>query len=121
MANSIHLQTPSPITVQLVLFPIPINPRHFLPSVPFHSLPVVTGATDGIGREYAKGLARQKINVVVISRTESKLRDFCNELEMEHRVKTKFIVADFSQGKPIYAHIERELQGIPVGILGAKN
>lgn len=90
-----------PITSGSVLFP-----------------PVVTGATDGIGREYAKGLARQKINVVVISRTESKLRDLCNELEMEHRVKTKFIVADFSQGKSIYGHIERELQGVPVGILG---
>lgn len=82
-------------------------------------LAVVTGATDGIGREYIKGLAKQKINVVAISRTESKLRELCNELEMEHRVKTKFIVADFSRGRPIYQHIEKELQGIPVGILGA--
>lgn len=79
---------------------------------------MVTGATDGIGREYIKGLARQRINVVAISRTESKLRDLCNELETECNVKTKYIVADFSKGRPIYAHIERELQGIPVGILG---
>lgn len=78
----------------------------------------MTGATDGIGREYIKGLAKQKINVVAISRTESKLRDLCNELELEHRVKTKYIVADFSKGRPIYEKIEKELQGIPVGILG---
>lgn len=82
------------------------------------SFAVVTGATDGIGREYARGLAKQKINVVVISRTESKLRELCNELEAEYRVKTKFIVADFSQGKPIYSHIAKELENIPIGILG---
>ena len=63
-------------------------------------------------------MAKQNINVVAISRTESKLRELCNELEMEHRVKTKYIVADFSQGRPVYVHIEKELQGIPVGILG---
>lgn len=92
--------------------------RSKLTTYRFCSFSVVTGATDGIGREYAKGLAQQKINVVVVSRTESKLRDLCNELELEHRVKTKYIVADFGQGKPVYAQIEKELQGIPVGILG---
>jgi 17beta-estradiol 17-dehydrogenase / very-long-chain 3-oxoacyl-CoA reductase len=34
---------------------------------------VVTGATDGIGKEYAKELARHGMNIVLISRTESKL------------------------------------------------
>lgn len=59
--------------------------------------------------------------MVAISRTESKLRDLCNELEMEHKVKTKYIVADFSKGRPVYEHIEKELHGIPVGILGKRN
>lgn len=34
----------------------------------------VTGASDGIGKEYAKELARQNINVVLIARTEEKPR-----------------------------------------------
>lgn len=38
--------------------------------------------------------------------------------ESQHKVKTKWIVADFSKDKSIYDHIARELEGIPVGILG---
>lgn len=38
--------------------------------------------------------------------------------EAEYKVKTKWIAADFSKGKEVYRHIENELSGIPVGILG---
>lgn len=38
--------------------------------------------------------------------------------ETDFNVKTKYIVADFSKGQPIYQRIENELAGIPVGILG---
>jgi len=34
----------------------------------------VTGSTDGIGRAYAQELARRGVNIVLISRTEEKLR-----------------------------------------------
>lgn len=37
--------------------------------------------------------------------------------ENEYKVKTKWIVADFAKGREVYTHIERELSGIPVGIL----
>lgn len=38
-------------------------------------------------------------------------------LESKYSVKTKYIVADFSQGKKIYDNIKKELETIPVGIL----
>lgn len=42
---------------------------------------VVTGATDGIGKEFALQLAKKKFNVFLISRTASKLeaaaKDIC--------------------------------------------
>lgn len=41
---------------------------------------MITGATDGIGKEYAKELAKQGLNVVLISRTKAKLVDVCNEI-----------------------------------------
>lgn len=41
---------------------------------------VITGATDGIGKEYAKELAKQGLNVVLISRTKSKLVEVCNQI-----------------------------------------
>lgn len=34
---------------------------------------MVTGSTDGIGKEYAKQLAQRGINIVLIARNETKL------------------------------------------------
>ncbi|KAH8412449.1 hypothetical protein KR009_002297 [Drosophila setifemur] len=78
---------------------------------------VVTGSTDGIGKEYAKELARQGLNLVLISRTKEKLIAVTNEIEGEFKVKTKWIAADFAKGREVYEHIEKELAGIEVGIL----
>lgn len=40
----------------------------------------VTGASDGIGKAYAREFAKQGLNVVLISRTERKLRDVCEAI-----------------------------------------
>lgn len=47
---------------------------------PKWSYTVITGSTDGIGREYAKQLANRGINIVLISRTKSKLIEVANEI-----------------------------------------
>ncbi|XP_055547198.1 inactive hydroxysteroid dehydrogenase-like protein 1 [Wyeomyia smithii] len=78
---------------------------------------VVTGCTDGIGKEYAFQLAARGLDIVLISRTSEKLVAAAAEIEQRYHVKTKWIAADFSQGQPIYDKIKRELAGIPVGIL----
>jgi 17beta-estradiol 17-dehydrogenase / very-long-chain 3-oxoacyl-CoA reductase len=44
------------------------------------SFTVVTGCTDGIGKQYSIELAKQGLNVVLISRTESKLIELSNEI-----------------------------------------
>lgn len=36
----------------------------------------------------------------------------------ESKVKTKIVVADFTQGVGVYDHIERELADLPIAILG---
>lgn len=47
---------------------------------------VVTGATDGIGLAYAKELAARNVNIVLISRSEEKLRRVCAEIgEFEYQ------------------------------------
>ncbi|KAL4721478.1 hypothetical protein ACJJTC_014341, partial [Scirpophaga incertulas] len=81
-------------------------------------LPAVTGSTDGIGKEYALELGRRGFNVVLISRNLDKLKAVAKEIETQHKVKTKIIVADFSRGAEVYPHIEQELKDIPVGVLG---
>ncbi|KAM3959138.1 inactive hydroxysteroid dehydrogenase-like protein 1 [Aphomia sociella] len=77
----------------------------------------VTGSTDGIGKQYALELARRGCNVLLISRNPDKLKAVADEIEKEHKVKTKIIVADFSVGAEIYPKIEQELKDIPIGIL----
>lgn len=46
----------------------------------YGSWAAVTGSSDGIGKEYAKELARQGINVVLIARNEAKLQAVADEI-----------------------------------------
>lgn len=41
---------------------------------------MITGATDGIGKEFALQLAKNKFNVFLISRTTSKLEGVAQEI-----------------------------------------
>jgi 17beta-estradiol 17-dehydrogenase / very-long-chain 3-oxoacyl-CoA reductase len=42
---------------------------------------IVTGATDGIGKAYAMALAKKGMSVILISRTEAKLKDVKAQIE----------------------------------------
>ena len=63
---------------------------------------VITGASDGIGAEYAMELARHGFNIMIVSRTEVKLRkvqkDIKEELILNNlpMVQIKIVVSNFS-------------------------
>ncbi|CAG9797922.1 unnamed protein product [Chironomus riparius] len=78
---------------------------------------VITGSTDGIGKQYAFELAKRGMNIVLISRTESKLIEVAQKIESTYSVKTKYIAADFGSGKEIYEEIKQKLQMLDIGIL----
>ncbi|XP_053690807.1 inactive hydroxysteroid dehydrogenase-like protein 1 [Sabethes cyaneus] len=78
---------------------------------------VVTGATDGIGKCYAEILARKGLNILLISRTESKLIKVAYEIEQKYGVKTRWIAIDFSNGPEIYDKIREQLVGFEIGML----
>ena len=83
----------------------------------YGSWAVVTGCTDGIGREYARQLARNGLNVVLISRSKEKLDALSREIMTEFGVKTKVIVVDFSGGLPVYRGLKEEVNELDIGIL----
>ncbi|KAK9869731.1 hypothetical protein WA026_003468 [Henosepilachna vigintioctopunctata] len=83
----------------------------------FGSWALITGCTDGIGKAYAKELAKRGINIVLVSRNKEKLENTAREIESEFSVKTKIIVADFSQGVKAVETVKSEIGGIPIGIL----
>ncbi|XP_050548394.1 inactive hydroxysteroid dehydrogenase-like protein 1 [Daktulosphaira vitifoliae] len=78
---------------------------------------VVTGSTDGIGKEYAKALAKYGLNIVLISRNLNKLNITSMEIEKEYNVQTKIIQADFSKGQVVFDRISNVLKDVDIGIL----
>ena len=57
---------------------------------------IVTGGTDGIGKALAMELAKQKINLLLISRTASKLEAVAEEISKKHGVEVKVETIDMS-------------------------
>lgn len=57
---------------------------------------IVTGATSGIGREYAIELAKQGFHIVLIARTKENLQQLSQELEKKYKIKTYAFPLDAS-------------------------
>jgi len=57
---------------------------------------LVTGASSGIGAEFARAIAREGVSCVLTARREDRLRELANELERNHRVGTRVVVADLA-------------------------
>uniref|UniRef100_A0A673FR50 Very-long-chain 3-oxoacyl-CoA reductase-like n=1 Tax=Sinocyclocheilus rhinocerous TaxID=307959 RepID=A0A673FR50_9TELE len=78
---------------------------------------VVTGATSGIGRAYAEELAKRGLDIVLISRSDDKLRSVAKEIESRYKRQTHLIQTDFTEGHSIYSAITQQLEGLEIGIL----
>ncbi|ODV83105.1 hypothetical protein CANARDRAFT_203854 [[Candida] arabinofermentans NRRL YB-2248] len=79
---------------------------------------VVTGASDGIGKEFSTQLAKKGFNIVLISRTQSKLEKLANELESNYKNSCKIIAFDASiDNDENYKLIEKSIKDLPISIL----
>jgi len=80
---------------------------------------VVTGGTDGIGKAFAVTLARKAVNVVLISRSQSKLDAVADELRDKFGVQVKTVAVDFVHDDVTgyKLKIARELEGLEIGVL----
>ncbi|CUS24435.1 LAQU0S16e01640g1_1 [Lachancea quebecensis] len=79
---------------------------------------VVTGASDGIGKEYARQLAKRGFNLILISRTLSKLEALKADFESTFGVQVKVLAIDIAQDSPEnYSKIQDACSGLPVTVL----
>uniref|UniRef100_A0A336LEP1 CSON010487 protein n=1 Tax=Culicoides sonorensis TaxID=179676 RepID=A0A336LEP1_CULSO len=62
-------------------------------------------------------LGKNGLNVVLISRTLSKLQEVAKEIEAEFSVETRVVDVDFKNGQEIYTKIEKNIQDLEVGVL----
>ncbi|KAH8331966.1 hypothetical protein KR067_005050, partial [Drosophila pandora] len=78
---------------------------------------VVTGSTDGIGKAYAKELARRGLKLVLISRSLEKLNAVAKEIGDKYGVEVRVIDVDFTGGAEIYDKIQEKTAGLDIGVL----
>ncbi|KAM4058952.1 short chain dehydrogenase [Hirsutella rhossiliensis] len=82
---------------------------------------VVTGASDGLGKEFASQLAAKGFNLVLVSRTQSKLDSLAKELEQKYTGKglqVKTLAMDFSRDDDgDYERLGELVRGLDVAIL----
>ena len=58
---------------------------------------LITGASSGIGEAFAKRLAGEKHNLILVARSEDKLQELCKHLAGEYGVECHAVTADLSQ------------------------
>ena len=107
---------------QWLSFQFPLSAPHLEPS----DWAVVTGGTDGIGKEYALTFFRRGLNVMVISRTKERVDTTVAEVKASAPAggwgnrgtapEVVGVTADFSKAG-IYGAIGEALKGKSVGVL----
>ena len=80
---------------------------------------VITGATDGIGKGLAFEFARIGVNVVLLSRTQSKLDETAAEIKAKYpTVEVKVLAVDYGNfNAEARKRVTELLKGIDVGVL----
>ena len=77
---------------------------------------VVTGASDGIGREFAARLAEAGVNLVLAARRNDLLDEVANGLVRAHHVQVETMPIDLATGSGVEELIAR-IRGRDVGLL----
>lgn len=71
---------------------------------------LITGASGGIGEAFARRLAEEKHNLVLVARSEQRLLDLCDELMLKHQITAHYVALDltgFEADKKLFEETER--------------
>lgn len=71
---------------------------------------LITGASGGIGEAFARRLAAEKHHLVLVARSENKLRDLCDELMLKHEITAHYVavdLTDFEADRRLFDETER--------------
>ncbi|XP_065078419.1 very-long-chain 3-oxoacyl-CoA reductase-like [Ochlerotatus camptorhynchus] len=78
---------------------------------------VITGGSDGIGRQYAMFFARQGLNIVIIAMPDEKLAKTVQEIEEKFKVQVRSIPVDFSKAYEVYNYLKEKIADLEIGVL----
>lgn len=68
---------------------------------------LITGASGGIGEEFACELARRGMHLILVARTQEKLVDLAEKLSTEHGISAQVVVADLSHAYAVTHVVEQ--------------
>lgn len=77
---------------------------------------LVTGASTGLGAEFAKQLADKGINLVLVARSENRLGALAKQLEQSTSIKTLVVSSDLS-GDDFLEKIKDATKGLEINLL----
>ena len=76
---------------------------------------MITGASSGIGREFARQLAKKGYSLILVARRESRLKKLAQEL-VKYGCQTEIITADLSQPEEC-VRVMKQTKEFPIKIL----
>ncbi len=71
---------------------------------------LITGASGGIGEAFARRLAAEKHNLVLVARSEDKLHELCDELMLKHQITAHYVaidLIDYEADRRLYEETEK--------------
>lgn len=75
---------------------------------------VITGSTSGIGKEFAKQLAKQGLNVVLVSQSQTKLEETADEIKEKYNVEVRIVQANLTEGQAVFSRIAKATEELEV-------
>lgn len=95
---------------------------HFSPSpgIDWSSLGswgIITCCPNYIGKSYAKCLAKQGMNLILIGTNPEKIHALADDLESEFNIQTKVVNLDIFSGPDVYETLEEEFLNLDIGVL----
>jgi short-subunit dehydrogenase len=77
---------------------------------------LVTGASSGIGKEFAKELAKQHFNLVLVGRNEADMTALSIRLASEHAINTRVVKADLANAEEL-ASVPEQTKDLKIGLV----
>lgn len=87
----------------------------------YGSWALITGASSGIGEEFARRLASEKMNLILVARRKDRLKKLADEIKEKHDVKIVVAPLDFSNDnliEELKAYIEDREVGLLINNAG---
>lgn len=81
------------------------------------SYALITGASQGFGKQLAEEIARRGINVLLVSLPGEDLPSFCKELESSYKIKADYFETDLREQSSVYQTAEWAIKNYKVNIL----